>query len=127
MAINRKTQYLYQLREGTWMFQIFIPSYLRHLFSGKTLWRRSTGTRDLAKAGIFRDHLLLEFNQLKEKYREDTSDVKLRNALAELNAEVRQNVEKPRLVTAYNIPTLRFVCNEYVNTYSGKRASATIG
>lgn len=36
MAINRKTQYLYQLREGTWMFQIFIPSYLRHLFSGKT-------------------------------------------------------------------------------------------
>lgn len=127
MAIKRKTQYLYQLREGTWMFQIFIPSYLRHLFSGKTLWRRSTGTRDLAKAGIFRDHLLLEFNQLKEKYREDTSDVKLRNALAELNAEVRQNVEKPRLVTAYNIPTLRFVCNEYVNTYSGKRASATIG
>ncbi|CAH6660649.1 tyrosine-type recombinase/integrase [Pseudocitrobacter vendiensis] len=127
MAINRKTEYMYQLREGTWMFQIFIPAYLRHLFNGKKLWRRSTGTRDLAKARNFRDHLLLEFNQLKEKHREDTSEVKLRNALAELNAEVRQNADKPRLATSYTIPTLRFVCSEYVRHFTGKRASATLG
>ncbi|MBW9467651.1 tyrosine-type recombinase/integrase [Enterobacter roggenkampii] len=127
MAINKKTEYLFQLREGTWMFQIFIPVYMRHLFSGKRLWRRSTGTRDVVKARIFRDHLLLEFNQLREKYRVDTSEVKLRNALAELNAEVSRNADRPKLSTPYVIPTLRFVCDQYERAFTGKRTPATLG
>lgn len=126
MAINKKTEYLFQLREGTWMFQIYIPSYLRHLLNNKRLWRRSTGTRDLAKARLFRDNLLLEFNKLKEKHREDTSEVKLRNALAELSAEVRNNADRPKLVTPYAIPTLKFVCDQYEHAYTGKRAPSTI-
>lgn len=37
--------YLYPTAEGVWMFQIFIPSYMRHIFGGKRLYRKSTGTK----------------------------------------------------------------------------------
>lgn len=60
--------YLYPTAEGVWMFQIFIPAYMRHIFGGKRLYRKSTGTKNLAAAKHFRNHMLIERKTLKERY-----------------------------------------------------------
>ena len=49
MAINNN-QYLFQNRTGLWIFQIFVPKYMRHVFGHKRAWRKSTGTKDIIKA-----------------------------------------------------------------------------
>lgn len=49
MAINHN-QYLFQNRSGLWVFQIFVPKYMRHVFGHKRAWRKSTGTKDIVKA-----------------------------------------------------------------------------
>ncbi|EOX5181122.1 DUF6538 domain-containing protein, partial [Escherichia coli] len=45
--------YLYQRKDGIWMFQIFVPKYLRHLYPYR-MWRKTTSTRDLNEARRFR-------------------------------------------------------------------------
>ncbi|WP_404856154.1 DUF6538 domain-containing protein, partial [Escherichia coli] len=62
--------YLFKRKDGIWMFQIFVPKYLRHLYPYK-LWRKSTSTRDLNEARRFRNHLLLEWEELKWKHNPD--------------------------------------------------------
>ena len=49
MSIKAQS-YLYPTADGVWMFQIFIPVYMRHIFGGKRLYRKSTGTMDLTAA-----------------------------------------------------------------------------
>lgn len=65
--------YLYPSPDGVWQFQIYIPSYMRHMFGGKRLYRKSTGTRDIYKARHFRNHMLVEWNNLKEQFKPDTN------------------------------------------------------
>ena len=72
MAINHN-QYLFQNRSGLWVFQIFVPKYMRHVFGHKRAWRKSTGTKDIVKARQFRNHLLIEFNKLKQILRRNAS------------------------------------------------------
>lgn len=40
MSIKSQS-YLYPTPEGVWMFQIFVPKYMRHIFGGKNF----TGSR----------------------------------------------------------------------------------
>ena len=47
MSIKSQS-YLYPTPEGVWMFQIFVPKYMRHIFGGKKLYRKSTGTKALS-------------------------------------------------------------------------------
>ena len=64
MAI-KGNQYLYQNRDGIWIFQVFVPKYMRAICDGKRAFRKSTGTRDLVQARNFRDHMIIEFNKIK--------------------------------------------------------------
>jgi hypothetical protein len=59
--------YLYKRKDGIWMFQIFVPKYLRFLYPCR-MWRKTTSTRDLNEARRFRNYLLLEWEELKRKY-----------------------------------------------------------
>lgn len=45
--------------------RIAIPSYMRHLFQGKRYFMKSTGTRDIRQARLFRDAIALEWTRLK--------------------------------------------------------------
>ena len=45
--------------------RIAIPSYMRHLFQGKRYFMKSTGTRDIRQARLFRDAIALEWNRLR--------------------------------------------------------------
>lgn len=45
--------------------RITIPSYMRHLFQGKRYFMKSTGTRDIRQARLFRDAIALEWTRLR--------------------------------------------------------------
>lgn len=45
--------------------RIAIPRYMRHLFQGKRYFMKSTGTRDIRQARLFRDAIALEWTRLR--------------------------------------------------------------
>lgn len=45
--------------------RIVIPIYMRHLFQGKRYFMKSTGTRDIRQARLFRDAIALEWTRLR--------------------------------------------------------------
>jgi len=71
----KANQYLFISNSGLWIFQIFVPKYMRHMFDNKRAWRKSTGTKDILKARHFRNHMLIEFNNLKEMLNPDREDM----------------------------------------------------
>ncbi|WP_410706164.1 site-specific integrase [Citrobacter amalonaticus] len=50
---------------GNYLVRIAIPSYMRHLFQGKRYLMKSTGTRDIRQARLFRDAIALEWTRLR--------------------------------------------------------------
>ncbi|HHX7365807.1 TPA: site-specific integrase [Enterobacter hormaechei] len=50
---------------GNYLVRIAIPSYMRHLFQGKRYFMKSTGTRDVRQARLFRDAIALEWTRLR--------------------------------------------------------------
>ncbi|MEH3543608.1 site-specific integrase [Klebsiella variicola] len=119
MSIKSQS-YLYPTPEGVWMFQIFVPKYMRHIFGGKKLYRKSTGTKDLASAKNFRNHMLIEWKALKEQYCPDTEERRINNAILELRA---QTVMKSPLQA---IPTLIEIRDRYADQYKDRRSFSTL-
>ena len=112
--------YLYPTAEGVWMFQIFIPSYMRHIFGGKRLYRKSTGTKDLNAAKHFRNHMLIEWKTLKEQYSPNTEERRIQNAIAGLH---KQTMLRAPLQT---VPTLTAIRDQYADRYRDKRSFSTL-
>lgn len=50
---------------GNYLVRIAIPSYMRQLFQGKRYFMKSTGTRDIRQARLFRDAIALEWTRLR--------------------------------------------------------------
>ncbi|MEE9658591.1 site-specific integrase [Enterobacter cloacae complex sp. CARB60] len=119
MSIKAQS-YLYPTADGVWMFQIFIPVYMRHIFGGKRLYRKSTGTRDLAAAKHFRNHMLIEWKTLKEQYSPDTEERRIQHAIAGLH---KQATLRAPLQT---VPTLTTIRDQYADKYRDKRSFSTL-
>lgn len=130
MAINNN-QYLFQNRTGLWVFQIFVPKYMRHVFGHKRAWRKSTGTKDIVKARQFRNHLLIEFNKLKEQLRPDTEEKRISGAIAALYQEVSTNQQiegrfSQPVDNKNTPPTLCLIRDEYAESYRNRRSYSTL-
>lgn len=123
MAI-KNNQYLFQSHCGIWVFQIFVPKYMRHIFDNKRAWRKSTGTKDIDKARHFRNHMLIEFNNLKAMLNPDREDIRIQNALSVLHSTVKQAKSVPTAIGP--VPTLATVRDEYMTVYSERRAFSTL-
>ncbi|ELW5915652.1 site-specific integrase [Escherichia coli] len=50
---------------GNYLVRIAIPIYMRHLFQRKRYFMKSTGTRDIRQARLFRDAIALEWTRLR--------------------------------------------------------------
>ncbi|HBX4702846.1 TPA: integrase [Klebsiella pneumoniae] len=104
---------------------------MRHVFGHKRAWRKSTGTKDIVKARQFRNHLLIEFNKLKEKLKPDTEEKRISGAIASLYQEVSANNEiedrrgKPAEVKTTS-PTLCEIRDEYSENYKNRRSYSTL-
>ena len=93
---------------------------MRHIFGGKKLYRKSTGTKDLATAKHFRNHMLIEWKALKEQYCPNTEERRINNAILELRA---QTVMKSPLQA---IPTLIEIRDRYADQYKDRRSFSTL-
>jgi hypothetical protein len=80
MSIKSQS-YLYPTPGGVDV-RFFVPKHMRHIFGGKKLYRKSTGTKDLATAKHFRNQMLIEWKALKEQYCPDTEERRINNAIA---------------------------------------------
>lgn len=119
MAIKNQS-YLYPTAEGVWMLQLHIPVYMRHIFGGKRLYRKSTGTKDLNAAKHFRNHMLIEWKTLKEQYSPNTEERRIQNAIAGLH---KQATLRAPLQT---VPTLIAIRDQYADKYRDKRSFSTL-
>lgn len=119
MSIKAQS-YLYPTADGVWMFQIFIPVYMRHIFGGKRMYRKSTGTIDLTAAKHFRNHMLLKWKTLKEQYSPDTEEQRIQHAIAGLH---KQATLRAPLQT---VPTLTAIRDQYADKYRDKRSFSTL-
>lgn len=118
--------YLYKRKDGIWMFQIFVPRYLRFLYPCR-MWRKTTSTRDLNEARRFRNHLLLEWQELKRKHNPHNPDQWLQQSLADLHTGGRKNKSRPSPVAkSCSIPTLCLVRDEYAESYKDRRSYSTL-
>ncbi|WP_213760108.1 tyrosine-type recombinase/integrase [Citrobacter freundii] len=120
----KNNQYLFQSHSGVWIFQVFVPAYMRHLFDNKRAWRKSTGTKDILKARHFRNHMLIEFNNLKAMLNPDREDIRIQSAITTLHTTIKQAKSAPVAVTP--IPTLAVIRDEYMTVYSERRAFSTL-
>ncbi|MBT1426806.1 tyrosine-type recombinase/integrase [Dickeya dianthicola] len=121
MGSINKNQYLYKHATGLWIFQISVPRHMRHLTQGRKLFKKSTGQRDVLKARVVRDRLVVEWNHVKEKHAIDTGAVLLNRAIHAIQklGELSQALSGQRIM-------LRAVTNEYLAEYKQSRSPSTI-
>lgn len=120
----KANQYLFISNSGLWIFQIFVPKYMRHMFDNKRAWRKSTGTKDILKARHFRNHMLIEFNNLKEMLNPDREDIRIQSAITSLHTTIKQAKNAPVAVSP--APMLAATRDEYMQVYSERRAFSTL-
>lgn len=129
MAIKYNTKYLFMRNDGIWLFQVFVPSYMRHLTDGKRIFRRSSGERDIEKAINFRDHMIIEFNKIKNQLKPDTHQLKIQRGIAALHGLIKEQANKPQNIYAAKpsiSPTLAQIRDEYLSEYQDKRELTTL-
>lgn len=91
------------------------------------MWRKTTSTRDLNEARRFRNHLLLEWEELKRKYNPSNPDQWLQQSIAALHTEGKKNKSRPQLVArSCSIPTLCLLRDEYAESYKDRRSYSTL-
>ncbi len=129
MAI-KGNQYLYQNRDGIWIFQAFVPKYMRAICDGKRAFRKSTGTRDLVQARNFRDHMIIEFNKIKSQLKPDTPEIRVQRGIAAIHSLTGTQPKRTAVIpsTTTNKPQLEqaplalaTVRDEYLAEYQDKR------
>lgn len=118
----KNNSYLFKRQDGYWQFQIFVPLYMRHLYPNR-MWRKSTGTRDITEARRFRNHLLLEWEELKRKYRPANPDKYITSAIESLH---KRAVNSPPSLHTRTAPALSAVCKEYAEAYRERRSLSTL-
>lgn len=112
---------------GNYLVRIAIPSYMRHLFQGKRYFMKSTGTRDIRQARLFRDAIALEWTRLRNLLKPQGG------------SSVDQIIDELRRVSVYAkeapasfgasvqaCPSLLKMCDLYLLQYSEKRKLTTL-
>ncbi|WP_145560587.1 tyrosine-type recombinase/integrase [Yersinia mollaretii] len=124
------SQYLYQNGNGIWIFQVFVPTYMRHISKGRRAIRKSTGTRDIEKARNFRDHMIIEWNKLKSQLKPSSEVTNIQRAIASLHeltgineGRITQSKNNSQLIL---IPKLVSLCDEYLYSYQERRSQSTL-
>lgn len=132
MTIKGKgTNYLYVNCDGIYIIQLHIPVYMRHLWNGRKMLKKSTGTRDLVLARRFRDQYLMEFRRLQAQFNPNAYMLKIQSAITDLRfvSSLSPNTS-PDFQTAVRgkptTPKLKSLCDEYMKAYSDRRSYSTL-
>ncbi|EFD4032271.1 tyrosine-type recombinase/integrase [Escherichia coli] len=112
---------------GNYLVRIAIPSYMRHLFQGKRYFMKSTGTRDIRQARLFRDAIALEWTRLRNLLKPQSGS-SVDQIIDELRRASMYAKEAPASFGAsvQACPSLLKMRDLYLLQYSEKRKLTTL-
>ncbi|HDG7940036.1 TPA: site-specific integrase [Klebsiella pneumoniae] len=127
--IYKRDRYLVLDPCGNYLVRIAIPKYMRHLFGGRLNYVKSTGTRDVREARLFRDAVALEWIKIRSKLKpERDKGSKVEQILNELRRVGTYAHEAPEPLSApvMSCPSLLRMRDQYILQFSEKRKLTTL-
>ncbi|EIH0467006.1 tyrosine-type recombinase/integrase [Escherichia coli] len=127
--IYKRDRYLVLDPCGNYLVRIAIPKYMRHLFGGRHSYVKSTGTRDVREARLFRDAVALEWIKIRSQLKpERDRGSKVEQILNELRRIGTYAHEAPEPLSApvMSCPSLLRMRDQYILQFSEKRKLTTL-
>ncbi|MCP9031642.1 site-specific integrase [Klebsiella sp. SWET4] len=128
---DKRDRYLILDPCGVYMVRIAIPAYMAAHFGNKTYFMRSTATRDIRQARLFRDAIALEWYKLRNQLKPVRSGSRIEQILDELRGISKQAKDAPP--TQLNFPAQVQACpsllvmrDQYILQFSEKRKLTTL-
>ncbi|HBQ3898559.1 TPA: site-specific integrase [Klebsiella pneumoniae] len=127
--IYKRDRYLVLDPCGNYLVRIAIPKYMRHLFGGRLNYVKSTGTRDVREARLFRDAVALEWikirSQLKPQRDKGSKVEQILNELRRVGTYAHEAPE-PLSAPVMSCPSLLRMRDQYILQFSEKRKLTTL-
>ncbi|MBX9010398.1 tyrosine-type recombinase/integrase [Klebsiella pneumoniae] len=127
--IYKRDRYLVLDSCGNYLVRIAIPKYMRHLFGGRLNYVKSTGTRDVREARLFRDAVALEWvkirSQLKPQRDRGSKVEQILNELRRVGTYAHEAPE-PLSAPVMSCPSLLRMRDQYILQFSEKRKLTTL-
>ncbi|EJU1292737.1 TPA: site-specific integrase [Escherichia coli] len=127
--IYKRDRYLVLDPCGNYLVRIAIPKYMRHLFGGRLNYVKSTGTRDVREARLFRDAVALEWVKIRSQLKPQSDrGSKVEQILNELRRVGTYAHEAPEPLSApvMSCPSLLRMRDQYILQFSEKRKLTTL-
>ena len=128
---DKRDRYLILDPCGVYMVRIAVPAYMAAHLGNKTYFMRSTATRDIRQARLFRDAIALEWYKLRDQLKPMRSGSRVEQILDELRDISKQAKDAPP--TQLNFPVQVLACpslltmrDQYILQFSEKRKLTTL-
>ncbi len=125
--VYKRDRYLILDPCGNYLVRIAIPKYMSHLFGGKRYFMKSTGTRDIREARLFRDAVALEWVRLRNLMKPEKSSA-VESIIDELRRVSVYAKEAPLqyIAPTQACPSLLKMRDQYLLQFSEKRKLTTL-
>ncbi|MCK6919135.1 site-specific integrase [Enterobacter kobei] len=128
---DKRDRYLILDPCGVYMVRIAVPAYMAAHFGNKTYFMRSTATRDIRQARLFRDAIALEWYKLRDQLKPMHSGSRVEQILDELRGIGKQAKDAPPTQLNFSAqvlacPSLLAMRDQYILQFSEKRKLTTL-
>lgn len=128
---DKRDRYLILDPCGVYMVRIAIPTYMAAYLGNKTYFMRSTATRDIRQARLFRDAIALEWYKLRDQLRPVCAGSRVEQILDELRGISKQAKDSPPIQLnlpnqIQACPSLLIMRDQYILQFSEKRKLTTL-
>ncbi|HGJ8306608.1 site-specific integrase [Klebsiella quasipneumoniae] len=128
---DKRDRYLILDPSGVYMVRIAVPAYMAAHFGNKTYFMRSTATRDIRQARLFRDAIALEWYKLRDQLKPVRSGSRVELILDELRGIGKQAKDTPPAQLNFSAqvqacPSLLKMRDLYILQFSEKRKLTTL-
>lgn len=128
---DKRDRYLILDPSGVYMVRIAVPAYMAAHFGNKTYFMRSTATRDIRQARLFRDAIALEWYKLRDQLKPVRSGSRVELILDELRGIGKQAKDAPPTQLNFTAqvqacPSLLVMRDQYILQFSEKRKLTTL-
>lgn len=123
----KPNSFLVRENSSIYSVKITLPAYMRSMFGNRTCFMRSTGTSDLRAARIYRDKIIAEFFEIRERMRPQKHGMKIEqviNELKQINRFVSENNFNAETVKA--CPSLASLRDEFLKQFTEKLKLSTL-
>lgn len=128
---DKRDRYLILDPCGVYMVRIAVPAYMAAHLGNKTYFMRSTATRDIRQARLFRDAVALEWYKLRDQLKPARSGSRVEQILDELRGISKQAKDAPPTQLNFSAqvlacPSLLAMRDQYILQFSEKRKLTTL-